>query len=45
MLNKLNIADKNVNQEITYKSEDLVKFTRKINDLDRELAGIINESD
>ena len=44
-MGKLSIADKNINQQISFRSEDLVKYSRKIKELDAELAKIINESD
>lgn len=38
-------ADKHVNQEISFKSEDSVKYSRREDDLKAQLAKIINESD
>ena len=29
-MGKLEIADKNINQDISFRSEDLVKYTRKL---------------
>lgn len=43
-MDKLNNIDKNINQQISFKSEDLVKFNRKVNEYDNELAKIISES-
>jgi len=40
----MSAADKNINQEISFKSEDLVKYNRKNNDYDVELGKIISES-
>lgn len=34
-MQKLNQADRNLNQEISFKSEDLVRFNRKIDELDK----------
>lgn len=44
-MNQLTIADTNLNQEISFKSEDLVKYKRKLDGLDRELTNICKESD
>lgn len=43
-MSKMSAADKNINQEISFKSEDLVKYNRKNNDYDVELGKIISES-
>ena len=43
-MSKMSAADKNINQEISFKSEDLVKYNRKNNDYDAELGKIISES-
>lgn len=34
-LNKLNIEDQNLNQEIVFKSEDYVKYKKKIDSLEQ----------
>ena len=34
-LNKLNIEDQNLNQEIVFKSEDSVKYKKKIDSLEQ----------
>lgn len=44
-MNKMITADKHINQQISFKSEDSVKYSRKEDDLKGELAKIINESD
>jgi len=43
-MNKYNMADKNLQQEMNFKSEDLGKFKLKQNDLDAELNNVIKES-
>lgn len=43
-MTKMSATDKNINQEISFKSQDLVKYNRKNNDYDAELSKIISES-
>jgi hypothetical protein len=38
---KMQVEDRQLTQEITYKSEDLVKFQRKTEDADKEMSRII----
>lgn len=42
-MDKLKVDDQGYNQEIKYKSQDLVKYERKMADADKETNRIINQ--
>ena len=38
----MQVEDKHINQEVSFKSEDLVKFERKAKEADKEMEKIIS---
>ena len=44
-LNKMNIEDQNLKQEAIFKSEDCIKYKKKIETLEQEFIAIVKESD
>lgn len=44
-INKLTTTDKNITTEVSFKSEDLVKYERKTDEADKDLQKIINQSE
>ena len=43
-MEKLNYADKNIIQEVKFKSEDLVKYEQKIKAIENEIVQMMNET-
>ena len=43
-MEKLNYADRNIIQEIKFKSEDLVKYEQKVKTIENQIVQMMNET-